>query len=213
MATKHYKAIMKNGRYVKMPMTQREVKRFIMQVNNWTDEQYRKNYDIFKNKLRAYEAVQASLSGKKVYPQSPIDVLYAEAKSKKAYGEDYAPSMKMKQIQSMTAYSITKGRKMAQQEAYKEAQSEKYGKYVETRFSGLIDFARDDVATNGVKAANISKTILAMMKDIKNPIDLERALSDLATKWERMRRDAKSLIGEHVGSDESDMNFDYSDYL
>ena len=41
--------------HVKVKMTSSEVKSYIMRVNNWTSEQYRKQYDLTKNKLRAYQ--------------------------------------------------------------------------------------------------------------------------------------------------------------
>ena len=43
----------KNG--VRIEKTSREVKKYIMEQNGWTSSQYDKQYDIFKNKLRAFE--------------------------------------------------------------------------------------------------------------------------------------------------------------
>lgn len=127
-------AIMKGGK----PITRRDMKATIIKANNWTEEQYRKQYDIFKNKLRFYENVQRS-RGLKVEPQSPQELLYKAARSKLRYGSDYEPSQEMQQIQSMTAHSISKGRgiaKRASGKSYKAAVS----KIINIRFKGLVDY-------------------------------------------------------------------------
>ena len=211
MATKHYKISMKGGTSHKVAMTQREVKQYIMRVNGWNETQYRKQYDIFKNKLRAYEAIQAQ--SKPVKPQSVVDVLYREAKAKARYGADYTPSQKMREIQATKAYSISKGRRMARQEEYLQRERERYMGYVKSRFGGLIEFARSDVETNGDGAMEVSKSIMEMVSKISNPVKLEQALSDLANEWEKSRRSAGIVNGERVGSDEADIDFDYSAYL
>ena len=136
---KYYK--WKNGK--KITMSSREVKQFIMEQNGWTAETYRKQYDIFKNKLNAYESYQRS-RGVAVEHQSTTALLFKEAKSKKIYGKDYKPSMKMQQIKSFSAYSITKGRQLAQGESasarrYQAKETAKYEAYVQRRFGGLIE--------------------------------------------------------------------------
>ena len=45
-----------NGQPVRSIIPPQEVKKTIMRANKWTAEQYRKNVDVFKNKLRAHEA-------------------------------------------------------------------------------------------------------------------------------------------------------------
>ena len=120
------------------PITRSEMRRTIMAANNWNAEQYRKQYDIFKNKLRFYESIQRS-RGIDVETQSPQEVLYKAARAKQRFGADYEPSQEMQQIQAVTAHSISKGRQIAKQptsKAYKAA----VAKVVNIRFSGFIDF-------------------------------------------------------------------------
>ncbi len=202
---KYYK--WQNGKKVKM--TSREVKAYIMKVNNWTSEQYTKQRDIFKNKLGAYESYQRS-RGVAVEHQSPTALLFKEAKAKQTYGVEYTPSMKMQQIRSFSAYSVTKGRQLAQGETtsarrYQERQKSAYGDYVQRRFGGLID--------NNPVAQKID----AMIDD---PVKKEKALSDLADKLNaKITEDEKVEANEAIpvssetyGSGD-EIDFDISEYL
>ena len=55
-----FKRVTENGRevYVKEHVSTREVKKAIMKENRWTESQYQKKYDLFKNKLRAKESFE-----------------------------------------------------------------------------------------------------------------------------------------------------------
>lgn len=197
----------KNGK--KVAMTSKEVKQYIMKQNNWTAETYRKQYDIFKNKLNAYESYQRS-RGVSVEHQSTTALLFKEAKSKQFYGEDYKPSMKMQQIKSFSAYSITKGRQLAQGESasakrYQAKETAKYDAYIQQRFGGFIE--------SNPTAQKIDETI-------KDPVKKEKALSELADKLNAKITDdevkeageAIPVSTEHYGSSD-EIDFDISDYL
>ena len=197
----------KNGK--KVAMTSKEVKQYIMKQNNWTAETYRKQYDIFKNKLNAYESYQRS-RGVAVEHQSTTALLFKEAKSKQSYGEDYKPSMKMQQIKSFSAYSITKGRQLAQGETksakrYQEKETAKYEAYVQQRFGGFIE------------SNPTAQKIDAMVKD---PVKKEKALSELADKLNAKITDdevkeageAIPVSTEHYGSSD-EIDIDISEYL
>ena len=202
---KYYK--WKNGK--KIAMSSREVKQFIMEQNGWTAETYRKQYDIFKNKLNAYESYQRS-RGVAVEHQSTTALLFKEAKSKKTYGNDYKPSMKMQQIKSFSAYSITKGRQLAQGDSasarrYQAKETAKYEAYVQRRFGGLIES---------------SPTAQKIDELIKDPVKKERALSELANKLNAKITDdevkeaaeAIPISTEHYGSSD-EIDIDISEYL
>jgi len=193
----------KTGQKVQVRMTSREVKAEIMKQNGWTSEQYRKQYDILKNKVRAYESFRRS-QGIKEQPQNIVKMLYAEAKAKARYGEEYKPSQKLQQIKKFSAYSITKGRQLAQQEKYQQRESAKYQAYVSKRFEGFI---RDNAGAQRIAEA------------IKNPVMLEKALSDYADKLNiKIAEDTKEAsesgipVNETYGSND-EVDFDISDYL
>lgn len=209
MATKLY--VWRNGE--KHYLTNREVKSYIMKTNNWTAEEYRKKYDIFKNKLRAYESYQ-SAQGAKVEKQSVVDILFKEAKAKKQYGREYEPSMKMRQIQSFKAYSITKGRAMAQKESYIERENLRYGEYVSGRFE---DFIKENKGASEIVKAFEEKARQSGLP--VNNVKLEKALSDYADKVNakigksgKVENNEAIPAGETYGSDLV-VDFDIDAYI
>lgn len=198
-----YKYTTKNGKPVQVAMTSREVKAYVMKQNGWTSDQYRKQYDILKNKVRAYESFRRS-QGIKEQPQNIVKMLYTEAKAKARYGDEYKPSEKLQQIKRFSAYSITKGRQLAQQEKYQQRESAKYEAYVSKRFEGFI---RDNAGAQRIAEA------------IKNPVMREKALSDYADKLNvKIANDQKEAeesnipVNETYGSND-EVEFDISDYL
>lgn len=223
MATKETFYKYQNGQRVKM--TNREVKAYIMKANNWTSEQYRKQYDIFKNKLRAYESYRQA-QGVETKQQSVVSVLFKEAKAKKQYGADYTPSRKMQQIRQFSAYSITKGRQMAiMNDNYNTRQTKLYGEYIRGRF-GSYD-PNDPTKNEGFIGQNkgaqeIVKAFIKKSQETGNPVNyakMEKALSDYANKVhatmdesEKIRDSQAIPYGETSGSgDEED--FDVTPYL
>lgn len=198
-----YKYTTKNGKPVQVAMTSREVKAYVMKQNGWTSEQYRKQYDILKNKVRAYESFRRS-QGIKEQPQNIVKMLYTEAKAKARYGGEYKPSEKLQQIKRFSAYSITKGRQLAQEERYQQKQSAKYNEYVNKRFEGFI---KDNAGAKRIAEA------------IANPVMREKALSDYADKLNvKIAEDQKEAeqsgipVNETYGSND-EVDFDISDYL
>ena len=184
-----------------------------MKQNNWTADEYQKKYDIFKNKLRAYESFKRA-QGVNVEQQSVVSVLFKEAKAKQVYKGDYKPSRKMQQIQGFSAVSITKGRQYAQKKKYAQRVNEKYGAYLEERFEGFIQSNK-----------GAGRIVQAFMEDAKakgepvNYAKLERALSDYANKVKaKVSEDEKVTDNEAIPNGETDgspkeVDFDYNDYL
>lgn len=161
----------KTGKFESVKISTRELKRTIMSANNWNEEQYRKQYDIFKNKLRFYEEVQRS-RGLKDYQkggdkekQSPQELLYKIARAKQRYGKDYQPSQEVEEILAMTAHSISKGKNIAKQASGKSYNAA-VSKVVSIRFKGFVDFYD--------KAAEI-------VEKITDPVQQEAALVAFAT--------------------------------
>lgn len=214
MPTKLYKWTRSKGNKLeKQYLTNRQVKAYIMKQNNWTSDQYRKQYDITKNKLRAYESYKQA-QGAKVSKQSVSELLYKEAKAKQLYGPNYKPSQKMQQIRGFSAYSITKGRQLATQKKYQEKESKKYGQYINKRFGGLLE--------NNKGAQKIQDAFKEDALKKGEPINyakMEEALSDYASNiGSRVNEDDEVETpntlpyGEVYGSSE-EIDFDVSDYL
>ena len=192
-------------------ISRREMKQTIMRANNWNEEQYRKQYDIFKNKLRFYESVQKG-RGVSITEQSPQELLYKAAKSKLRYGSAYEPSQEMAQIQSVTAHSITKGRRIAAAASGRSYQAA-VRSIVNIRFGGFIGYY--------AKAQEI-------VERITDPVQQEAALKAFAdylhAKFPRSGKDKGGVTlggeggisyGETYGSGDADegSDFDIEDWL
>lgn len=192
------------GKQVKI--STRELKATIMKANNWTAEQYRKQYDLFKNKLRAYESYRGAHLGltreevKKTW-QSPQELLYKAAKAKLKYGADYEPSEQMKRIQSFSAESITKGWKKAQD--FESTYSQRRAGI----FAASTQFAFKDLIDKVPKAAEIDEAI-------EDPVRKEEALKALAEHIKaKMTPTGAFQSGETYGSDEAGDDFDFEEWL
>lgn len=202
MATKTGIYKVQGGKRVEL--TPSQVKNYILKINNWDEDTYNKERFKLKNKLRSYEAFQAK-SGMKVEAQSPVQLLYKEAKAKQQYKDSYQPSFKIQQIKGFTSYGSKKAiAKAYGSERVIEKQKEKYIKYVDERFKGFI--ANNEVAQK-------------IYKEIKDPVKREKALADYANKVHAVieeretERKAQAIpIGESYGSDIS-IDFDIKDYI
>lgn len=181
-------------------VTARQKKAAIMAANNWTEDQYRKQYDIFKNKLRAYESFRRA-HGAEVETQSPQEVLYRAAKAKKREGSEYKPSLEMQRIQAFSAVSITKGRKLAEdlESEYSRRRGATFAATTAQAFAGFIREVD--------KAQEIVETI-------EDPVKQEEALKALAEHVHAKQRPSGEVFGGEVyGSDDAAEDFDYSEWL
>lgn len=214
MLTKRIRVV-RNGKtnYEEVKIKRNEIKETIKKANGWNDETYKKKYDLFKNKLRAYESfINASDPKGSQKKQSPIEILYKQAKAKeraKASGEAYEPSLEMKRIESFSALSITKGRQAVKSESYMKRYGKKYADYTARQFKGYLE---SNTSTN------------ALYEELKakgaTPAQIERALSDHANK-DYAKRKANGEIeggsvatqaGESYGSDDA-VDININDYL
>lgn len=193
-----------NNLYESVKMTSREVKEEIKKINKWTDEQYNKQYDIFKNKLRAYEAYEAQHG--RVRKQSPVEILYKEAKAKKREGQNYKPSIAMQRIRSFTSVSSGKAGKTALQGTrYQERRTKLYEDATLKQFGGFIE--------KNPQAQEI-------MEKIKDPVKRELALADLANKIKakideegKVQENQAIPYGDTFGSTDALDDFNLGDYL
>lgn len=195
-----YKTIKKNGVYTQVKLKPSDIKQTIMRAHGWTSEQYRKQYDIFKNKLRAYESFRES-HGAQVTIQSPQELLYKQAKAMLREGSNYTPSQELQRIQSFSAVSITKGRKQAQQlgSVYTQRRMKQFAETTQRQFKGFID--------NIPMAKRI-------MEEIEDPVKQEEALKALAEHIHAKQAPSGEVIaGETFGSDDAGDDFLIEEWL
>ena len=185
-------------------LTSREVKQFIMKQNNWTSQEYQKKYDIFKNKLRAFENYERA-HGATIKRQRPVELLYKQAKSMKREGANYQPSIKMQRIQSFTSVSSgVAGQRALQGRIYQQRRAQLYTSATNKQFEGLIN--------KNEKAREIANRI-------EDPVMREKALADYANmlhakidEMGRVQEQEAIPFGETIGSDDT-FDFDIDKYL
>ena len=181
-------------------VSKKQMRETIMKANKWTKDEYRRKYDIFKNKLRAYESYQEA-HGKEVKPQSPQVLLYKQARAKMRQGTSYEPSAEMKRIQSFSAVSISKGRKLARDysSVYSQRRAKSYAKATTSAFAGLID------------KVEMAKRI---DESIDDPVLKEQALAELAKHIHAKQTKGGAFTGgETYGSDSAGSDFDIDNWL
>ena len=184
----------------------KQKKAAIMAANDWTEEEYKKQYDLFKNKLRAYESYKGArlgLSRQEIDAtrQSPQELLYRAAKAKRREGAAYRPSLEMQRIQSFSAVSITKGRKLAEDltSEYSRRRGEAFARTTAAAFAGFI---RDVPKAQEIVA------------EIEDPVKREEALKALAEHIHAKQKPSGEVFaGEVYGSDDAGEDFDYSPWL
>lgn len=176
-----------------------EVKATIMKANNWTADQYKKQYDIFKNKLRAFEAFEGT--GQR---QSAVELLYKQARAKIREGAEYQPSIKMQRINAFTSVSSGKASKLLENEMYKSRREATYSIATYKQFEGLI--------AKNAKAKEI-------YDNIKDPVQREKALTDYANKL-HAKIDEEDKVSENEAipsgltfGSKDEFEFDYSEYM
>ena len=204
----------KQGQSIKVKMTPSQVKAEIMRINKWTPEEYKKNYDIFKNKLRSFEAFERS-KGANIKTQSARDLLFKEARAKQRFGNTYKPSIKMQRIREFTSISSGKAlTKALQSPKYTTAREMAYSTKTYEQFKGLIEGANGDPKAINQKAREI-------WENVKDPVMREKALTDYANainakidaQTQAMRDSGEAIpTGEVFGSTDS-IEFDYSAYM
>lgn len=190
----------RNG--VRVELTAREVKAFVMKERGWTSDQYQKEYDKLRNRLRAYESFQRK-SGVSVQTQSPSHLLYFESKARKREGREYKRNIELERIYSFQSVSSGKALQKllskdntALQDIYLEGTMKK--------FEGFIE--------KNPKAAEI-------FSKISDPVKLEEALTDYANKvyakikqYKEDQDTAAIPFGPAIGSDTS-IEFEIEEYL
>lgn len=198
MADKIYQT--KNG--IRTPLSSRQVKAFVMKERGWTSEQYNKEYDKLRNRLRAYEAYQRQ-SGVEVKTQSPASLLYFESKARRREGAEYQPSLERQRIQAFP--SVSSGKALTRTLERSEERLERiYSKTTDKAFARLIE---------------VNPTAAEIAELIEDPVRREQALKDFA-KALHAKQDAAGRVqassaipfGQAVGSDLA-IDFDIEAYL
>lgn len=142
-------------------LTAADARKDIMSWTGWSKEHYRKQYDIFKLKLRSYEELYGGAK------QSPLEFMWKYYKASTTPG--YRPSTQMQIILSTPAYS-TKTRAKAIERKLSKG----------TDFSAEEKTLRDMVIQDFNALIDASVELNNMVEQIKNPYKLLRFLKTYA---------------------------------
>lgn len=176
-------------------LTASEVKSFIMQQRGWTSQEYQKEYDKLRNRVRNFESYQRA-QGVSVPKQNVSAILYREAKAMKTYGARYTPSQEIERLRGFT--SVSTGSFKAANVSPRLTQSQKT--YVEARFAGLM-------ASNSAAHA-----IYERLKD--KPAKAEKALAEFASRIHAKPSGEGAIpSGYAIGSTDEDSGFDFADEI
>ena len=171
------KTIIKDGEAVQVNLTSREMKSTIAKAYGISIVDVDKKYYLFRNRLRAYESFKIE-NGYEVERQSPLNVMYKQAKAMLKYGSDYEPSREFQAINQFSAVSITKGEQLAKATGsryYRKHQTElgnlalkNYDKFISAHKSAkdLVQAYKEGKITG----VNLQEALGQMAKDVKASI-------------------------------------------
>lgn len=171
------KTIIKDGEAVQVNLTSREMKSTIAKAYGISLADVDKKYYLFRNRLRAYESFKRE-SGYDVKPQSPLNVMYKQARDMIKHGADYKPSREFQAINQFSAVSITKGEQLAKATGsryYRKHQTElgnlalkHYDKFISAHKSAkdLVQAYKEGKITG----VNLQEALGQMAKDVKASI-------------------------------------------
>ena len=168
------KTIVKEGEPTQVTITSREMKSTIAKAYGISLKDVDKKYYLFRNRLRAYESFKRE-SGAEVTPQSPLNLMYKQAKAMLRHGADYKPSNEFEAINTFSAVSISKGEQLAKATGsryYKKHQAEigslalaHFDKFIQAHSNAqeLVKAYREG-KINGVQ---FQASLAKMSKDVK----------------------------------------------
>lgn len=171
------KTIIKDDKAVQVKLTSREMKSTIAQAYGISIADVDKKYYLFRNRLRAYESFKIA-SGYEVQRQSPLNVMYKQARDMLKHGADYKPSREFQAINQFSAVSITKGEQLAKATGsryYRKHQTELgnlalkyYDKFISAHKSAkdLVQAYKEGKITG----VNLQEALGQMAKDVKASI-------------------------------------------
>lgn len=188
------KTIIKDGEPTQVTISSREMKSTIAKAYGISLESVDKKYYLFRNRLRAYESFKRE-SGVEVTPQSPLNVMYKQAKAMLRHGADYKPSNEFEAINTFSAVSISKGERLAKATGsryYKKHQAE-LGNLALKNFEKFIS------------AHTSAKDLVKAYKDGKiTGVQLQASLSQMAkdVKAIQKQKRAGGFAGYKIGTDD-----------
>lgn len=197
-----------NGQAVKM--SAKEIKSYTLKVRGWTSEQYKKYYDILKNKTRSYEAF-AREAGFEIETISVAELIYYESKGIERVGSKYT-TPKLKLIKSFQ--SISSGKTLKS-----KLKDEKFkSKIYKNQLKSLIDKFGYLASSNDTIYKLVYETLYDFDGNEINPFLREKMILDFLVKYKKPTKKKKQANAIPVedfsdGSYEELSDAEFSDFL
>ena len=190
------KTILKDGEATQVTISSREMKSTIAKAYGISLEAVDKKYYLFRNRLRAYESFKRE-SGVEVTPQSPLNLMYKQAKAMLRHGADYKPSNEFEAINTFSAVSISKGERLAkatESRYYKKHQAE-IGRLALSHFDKFISA---HTSAKELKKAYIEGKITG----VQLQASLSQMAKDVKEKQKELRQKGGGFSGSKIGTDD-----------
>ena len=191
------KTIIKDGEATQVTISSKEMKSTIAKAYGISLEAVDKKYYLFRNRLRAYESFKRE-SGVEVTTQSPLNLMYKQAKSMLRHGADYKPSNEFEAINTFSAVSISKGERLA------KATESRYYKKHQAEIGSLALAHFDKFINAHTNAKELKK---AYLEGNINGIQLQASLSKMAedVKAIQKQKRAGGFANGQIGSDTAEI--------
>lgn len=170
----------------RVQLTAREQKAYVMKQKGISSAEYKKQYDIFKNKLRAYEAYQRA-HGVDVKKQSASELIYKHERAKAREGAEFTPSLEWQRINRFTSVSSgRKGQEALKGSRYMEARRQEYEA---TTMAYFKDFIKNNDGAQKI------------YQSVGDPVKREKALAEYADFIKAKQKADGSVDGEAVAEE------------
>lgn len=191
------KTIIKGGEPTQVTISSKEMKSTIAKAYGISLEAVDKKYYLFRNRLRAYESFKRE-SGVEVTPQSPLNLMYKQAKSMLRHGAEYKPSNEFEAINTFSAVSITKGERLA-----KATESRYYKKHqAEIGSLALVNFKKFIISHTSAQEA-----VKEYREGKINGVQLQASLAQMSkdVKAIQKQKRAGGFANGQIGSDTAEI--------
>ena len=190
------KTIIKDGEATQVSISSREMKTTIAKAYGISLEAVDKKYYLFRNRLRAYESFKRA-SGVDVTPQSPLNVMYKQAKAMLRHGADYKPSNEFEAINTFSAVSISKGERLA------KATGSRYYQKHQAQIGSLALSHFEKFISAHTSAKDLVKAYKeGTITGVQLQASLSQMAKDVKAKQKELRQKGGGFSGSKIGTDD-----------
>lgn len=182
-------------------LLRKDVIKEISSIRKWSIARTRKQIQAYNKGLKQLRQYEQRIN--EFNKQTGLQLLYKESLAKKRYKSEYKPTESVKLLKSIIRKP---GRKSLKRKSVKARITPYYKQRTQAQFSSFIEQ---------------NKLAQEIVEKITNPVKREQALTDLANKIQAKRNEQEKIERETIipfssdiiGSDTTDVDFDFKDYM